>query len=68
MWTKRAAQLLGLFGLYALVLARIGSGLTGNGKADYSTGLVELAAATIAFAVAAVFVVTRRPRARPPIE
>lgn len=65
---RRVAQLLALFGLYALVIGRIFSSANGKHTADYTTGLIELGAATLVFGLAVVFVMTRRPRARPPIE
>ena len=68
MWVRKASQLIGLFGLYALVLAGIGARYNGHGTSGYTTGLIELAVVTIAFVLAAVFLLTRRARARPPIE
>ena len=65
---RRAAQLLALFGLYSLGLAAIGARYNGRGTSGYNTGLVELTVVTVAFVLAAVFVLTRRPRTRPPIE
>ena len=65
---RRAAQLLAMFGLYALVIGRILSSANGKHTTDYTTGLIELAVATVVFGLAVVYVMTRRPRARPPIE
>jgi len=68
MWMRRVSRLIGLFGLYALVLAGIGARYNGHGTSGYTTGLVELTVVTVAFVLAAIFLLTRRPRARPPIE
>jgi len=68
MWVRRAGRLLALFGLYALVLAGIGARYNGHGTSGYTTGLIELAVVTVAFVLAAIYVLTRRPRDRPPVE
>ena len=58
MW-KRIGRVLALFGLYALVLARIAS----QASSQFQVGLVEFAVVTLLFGVAAVYVVTRPVRA-----
>ena len=60
-------RLLALVGLYALVLAAIGTRQAGQGPGGYQTGLVELVIATLLLVIAAVFVVMRR-RPREPLE
>jgi hypothetical protein len=55
-------RLLALVGLYALVLAAIGTRQAGQGQGGYQAGLIELMIATILLVIAAVVVVTRRPR------
>jgi hypothetical protein len=65
MWVRVVAKLLAIFGLYAVVLARIANQ---GGKSSYAPGMLEIAAVTVLFAVAAVFLLTRRSRPRPPVE
>jgi hypothetical protein len=55
-------RLLALLGLYALVLAAIGTRQAGQAHIGYQTGLVELVIATVLLVVAAVVVIARRPR------
>jgi hypothetical protein len=59
---RLVGRLLALVGLYALVLAAIGTRQTGQGQGGYQLGLIELVIATILLVIAAVVVVTRRPR------
>ena len=54
-------RLLALFGLYALVLAAIGTKFSGK-DASGTTGVVELVAVTLAFVAASVLILVRRPR------
>jgi len=68
MWMRRAAQMLALFGLYSLGLAAIGARYNGHGTSGYTTGLIELAVVTVVFLAATAFVLTRKPRPRPPVE
>lgn len=64
MWVKVAAKLLALVGLYSIVVTRMSnqSGFT------ETSGMVEVAAVTVAFVLLAVLVLAWRPRARPPVE
>jgi hypothetical protein len=56
-------RLLALVGLYALVLAAIGTRHASQAQGgSYQTGLIELVVATALLLVVAVVVVTRRPR------
>jgi hypothetical protein len=59
---RLVGRLLALVGLYALVLAAIGTRQTGQGQGGYQLGLIELVIATVLLVIAAVVVVTRRPR------
>ncbi len=59
MWSRRIGRILALVGLYALVLADIGTRIAGQGSSQYQVGLVEFAAVTVLFLAAAVFIVTR---------
>jgi Mn2+/Fe2+ NRAMP family transporter len=68
MWVRVMAKLLAVFGFYAIVIARIGANMPGKGGGSYTLGVIELATVTILFVIAAVFILTRRPRARPPVE
>jgi hypothetical protein len=68
MWVRVLGKLMAVFGLYSIVLAGIGARMAGAGGGSYAPGVIELAAVTVLFVVAAVFIVTRRPRARPPVE
>jgi hypothetical protein len=65
MWARVVAKLFALFGFYVIVLARMAGQ---NGRGSYAPGMLELAAVTVLFIIAAVFILTRRPRARPPVE
>ena len=59
--TRRVAQLLALFGLYAILGTRIvGFSQT---TAPSTTMLAELAGLTVVFLIAAIFIVTRPVRA-----
>ena len=61
MSTRRVAQLLALFGLYAIAGVRIvGFSQT---TAPSTTMLLELAALTAVFVIAAIFILTRPVRA-----
>ena len=61
MSTRRVAQLLALFGLYAIAGVRIvGFSQT---TAPSTTMLAELGALTAVFLIAAIFILTRRARA-----
>lgn len=68
MWMRRVGQMFALFGLYSLCLAAIGARYNGHGTSGYTTGLIELAIVTALLIVAAAFVLTRKPRPRPPVE
>ena len=68
MWVRRAAQLMAPFGLYSLSLAAIGARYNSHGTSGFTTGLIELAVVTVALVVLAAFVLTRKPRSRPPID
>ena len=68
MWMRVVGKLLAVFGLYSIVLAGIGARMAGTGGGSYTPGVIELATVTVLFVVAAVFILTRRPRERPPVE
>ncbi|HET7467902.1 MAG TPA: hypothetical protein VFL29_14685 [Candidatus Dormibacteraeota bacterium] len=68
MWVRRAAQLMALFGLYSLGLAAIGARYNGHGTSGYTTGLIELAVVTVLLVVLSAFVLTRKPRPKPPLD
>ncbi|TMF03131.1 MAG: hypothetical protein E6I42_08425 [Chloroflexi bacterium] len=67
MWMRVVAKLLAIFGFYAIVIGRIGANMS-KGGGDYTPSVIALAAVTVLFVIAAVFILTRRPRARPPVE
>ena len=64
MGVRVVAKLFAIIGFYAIVLSRIAN----QGGKSYSPGMLEIAAVTVVFIVATVFLLTRRPRAKPPIE
>jgi hypothetical protein len=64
MWVRAVAKLIAIFGFYAIVLSRIAN----QGGKSYSYCMLEIAAVTALFIVAAVFLLTRRPRARPSLD
>jgi len=68
MWVRVVGKLLAVFGLYSIVLAGIGARMAGTRGGEYTPGVIELATVTVLFVVAAVFILTRRPRPRPPVE
>jgi hypothetical protein len=68
MWMRVVAKLLALFGLYSIVLMGIGARMSGTGGGSYTPSVVEIAAVTVLFVAAAVFILTRRPRARPTLD
>lgn len=68
MWLRRIGQLLAVFGAYSLGLAAIGARYNGQGTSGYTTGLIELAVVTVAFVIAIVWVLTRKPRAKPQLD
>lgn len=68
MWVRRAAQLMALLGLYSLGLAAIGARYNGHGTSGYTTGLIELAVLTVVLVLLAALVLTRKPRAKRPID
>jgi hypothetical protein len=68
MWVRVLGKLMAVFGLYSIVLAGIGARMAGAGGGSFTPGVIELAAVTVLFVVAAAFIITRRPRARPPVE
>jgi len=59
--TRRVAQLLALFGLYAIAGVRI-VGFS-QSTAPSTTMLLELGALTVVFLIAAIFILTRPERA-----
>jgi len=64
MWVRTFAKAFAMFGLYAVVLSRIAN----QGTKSYSSGMIEIAAVTVLFIVAAAYLLTRRPRVKPPVE
>lgn len=68
MWTKVAAKLLAIVGLYSIVITRMSnqSGFT------ETAGMVEIAGVTVAFVMIAILVIAWRPRPKvrvePPVE
>lgn len=68
MWLRRIGQLFAVFGAYSLGLAAIGARYNGHGTTGYTTGLIELAAVTVAFVIAIAWVLTRKPRIKPTLE
>ena len=67
MWVRVVAKLLAVFGFYAIVVGRIGANIGKGGGSD-TPGVIALGAVTVLFVIAAVFILTRRPRAQPPVE
>jgi len=67
MWVRAVAKLLAVFGFYAIVVGRIGANMS-KGGGSYTPSVIALATVTLLFVVAAVFIITRRPQARPPVE
>lgn len=53
-------KLLAILGLYMIVLVRMAGGRSGSNS--FTPFLLELAAVTVLFAIATVFLLTRRPR------
>ncbi len=53
-------KLLAIFGLYMIVLVRVAGGRSNSNS--FTPFLLELAAVTVLFAIATVFLLTRRPR------
>ena len=70
MWTRLIARLMALLGLYAIILAGMGMRFSGQrGASNFNLTLVELGIVTVAFAVVAGVMITRRPRhPREPLE
>ena len=68
MWMHVVAKLLAVFGFYAIVVGRIGANMSEKGAGSSTPSVIALATVTVLFVVAAVFILTRRPRARPPVE
>jgi hypothetical protein len=68
MWMRLVGKLLAVFGLYSIVIAGIGARMAGTGGGSYTPSVIELATVTVLFVIAAVFIFTRRPRERPPVE
>ena len=64
MWVRIFAKAFAIFGLYAVVLSRIAN----QGTKSYSSGMLEMAAVTVIFVIGAAFLLTRRPRPKPPVE
>jgi hypothetical protein len=64
MWVRVVAKLFAIVGFYAIVLSRIAN----QGGKSYSSGMLEIAAVTVLFVIAAVFLLTRRPRPRPSLD
>jgi len=67
MWVRVVAKLLAVFGFYAIVVGRIGANMS-KGGGNYTPSVIALATVTLLFVVAAVFIITRRPQTRPPVE
>lgn len=65
MWVRVVAKLFAIFALYIIVLARM-AGQSGAGS--YTPFMLELAGVTVLFVIAAVFILTRRERPKPPVE
>ena len=68
MWMRVVGKLLAVFGLYSIVIAGIGARMAGTGGGSYTPSVIELATVTVLFVVAAVFILTRRSQAKPPVE
>lgn len=59
-------KLLAIFGLYVIVLFRMAGGQSTNNS--FTSFMLELAAVTVLFVIATVFILTRRTRPKPPVE
>lgn len=68
MWVRVVGKLLAVFGLYSIVLLGIGARMSGKSGGSYTPGLLELGAVTAVFLIAVAYVLTRRPRPRPPLD